>query len=74
MDYIEGIARTFEARNYLVMATAFATSLATQFGGLSTGGLTAIIMILLSRVLMSGDILENICDVVPARLSFQAQF
>ncbi|MDD4335713.1 MAG: YIEGIA domain-containing protein, partial [Desulfotomaculaceae bacterium] len=34
LDYIEGIARTFEARNYLVMGTAFATSLATQFGGL----------------------------------------
>ncbi|NLJ76618.1 MAG: hypothetical protein GX325_05095 [Peptococcaceae bacterium] len=71
LDYIEGIARTFEARNYLVMATAFATSLVTQFGGLSTGGLMAIIMVLLSRVLMTGDILENICDVVPARLSFQ---
>jgi len=29
-DYIEGIAKTFEARNYLVMVTAFFTVLATQ--------------------------------------------
>jgi len=70
LDYIEGIARTFEARNYLVMATAFATSLATQFGGLPAGGVVAVIAILLSRNLMSGKILGNICDVVPARLSF----
>lgn len=70
LDYIEGIARTFEARNYLVMATAFATSLATQFGGLPAGGVAAVITILLSRNLMSGEILGNICDIVPARLSF----
>ncbi|MFX4263681.1 YIEGIA family protein [Pelotomaculum propionicicum] len=71
LDYIEGIARTFEARNYLVMATAFATSLATQFGGLVAGGIVAVITILLSRSLMSGDILADICEVVPARLSFE---
>ncbi|MDD4766185.1 MAG: YIEGIA family protein [Desulfotomaculaceae bacterium] len=70
LDYIEGIARTFEARNYLVMATAFITSLATQFGGLPAGGVVAVITILLSRYLMSGDIIGNICDVAPARLSF----
>lgn len=31
-DYIEGIAKTFEARNYLVMSTAFIAALATQLG------------------------------------------
>lgn len=71
LDYIEGIARTFEARNYLVMATAFATSLATQFGGLTAGGVVAVITILLSRSLMSGDIVGDICEVMPARLSFK---
>ncbi len=70
LDYIEGIARTFEARNFLAMATAFVTSLATQFGGLPAGGIAAVIAILLSRGFMSGRILGDICDVVPARLSF----
>lgn len=70
-DYIEGIARTFEARNYLVMATAFATSLATQFGGLVAGGVVAAITLLISRSLMSGEVVGNICDVAPARLSFK---
>lgn len=69
-DYIEGIARTFEARNYLVMATAFATSLATQFGGLPAGGVVAVLTLLISRSFMSGEVVGNICDVVPARLSF----
>lgn len=71
LDYIEGIARTFEARNYLVMATAFVTSLGTQFGGLTTGVLVAVISLFLSRKLMSGEIVGNICDVVPACLSFK---
>lgn len=70
LDYIEGIARTFEARNYLVMATAFATSLAVQFGGLPAGGVVAVVTIMISRSLMSGEIIGDICDVVPARLSF----
>jgi len=31
-DYIEGIARVFEARNYLVIFTAFLTSLVVHWG------------------------------------------
>lgn len=70
LDYIEGIARTFEARNYLVMGTAFATSLAAQFGGFPAAGAVALLSLILSRHFMSGEVIGNICAVVPARLSF----
>lgn len=71
LDYIEGIARTFEARNYLVMGTAFVTSLAAQFGGLLASFAVAILAVLFSRHFMSGLVVGSICDVVPARLSFK---
>lgn len=71
LDYIEGIARTFEARNYLVMGTAFVTSLAAQFGGPAAALAVAILAILFSKHFMSGQVVGSICDVVPARLSFK---
>lgn len=71
LDYIEGIARTFEARNYLVMATAFVTSLAAQFGGPVAALAVAILSILFSKYFMSGEVIGDICEVVPARLSFK---
>lgn len=71
LDYIEGIARTFEARNYLVMGVAFFTSLAAQFGGLVAAFVVAILTILFSINFMSGQVVGSICDVVPARISFE---
>ncbi len=71
MDYIEGIARTFEARNYLVMGTSFVTSMAAQFGGLPAAVITAFLALIISRHFMSGEFIGNICDVVPAELSFE---
>lgn len=71
LDYIEGIARTFEARNYLVMGTAFTTSLAVQFGGPITGVIVAILALLISLHFMSGEVIGDICDVVPASLTFK---
>lgn len=70
-DYIEGIARTFEARNYLVMATAFITSLITQLLGAAAGAAGGFILILLSLLFKTGDNIGNICEVVPARLHFK---
>jgi len=70
LDYIEGIARTFEARNYLVMGTSLTTSLAAQFGGLPIAGVTAVLAFLISLYFMSGEIIGDICTVVPARISF----
>lgn len=71
LDYIEGIARTFEARNYLVMGTAFATSLAAQFGGILAAVVAALVALFISRYFMSGEVIGNICDVAPAKLSFK---
>jgi len=71
LDYIEGIARTFEARNYLVMGTAFVTSLAAQIGGLWLALVIALIALLVSRYFMSGLVIGDICEVVPAQLSFK---
>lgn len=70
-DYIEGISRTFEARNYLVMGTAFVTALAAQFGGLPAAVIAAILAIIVSQHFMSGEIIGDICEVVPAQLSFK---
>ncbi|GAB6182199.1 YIEGIA family protein [Desulfotomaculum defluvii] len=70
-DYIEGIARTFEARNYLVMATAFLTSLIVQFVGLIAGVAAGIVLVLISLLFKSGDTIGNICEVVPAKLHFK---
>ncbi|OPX90470.1 MAG: hypothetical protein A4E53_01022 [Pelotomaculum sp. PtaB.Bin104] len=70
LDYIEGIARTFEARNYLVMGTSFVTALAAQFGGLPAAVIAAFIAIVVSQKFMSGEIIGDICEVVPARLDF----
>ncbi len=70
LDYIEGIARTFEARNYLVMGTSFATSVAAQFAGIPAAFIVAALSLLVSLHFMSGEVIGDICDVVPARLSF----
>lgn len=70
LDYIEGIARTFEARNYLVMGTSFLTSLAAQFWGLPIAVVTAFFAFLTSLYFMSGEVIGDMCTVVPARLSF----
>lgn len=71
LDYIEGIARTFEARNYLAMGTAFATSLAAQFHGLAWAGVTAVTAFSISYHFMGGSVIGDICEVVPASLHFQ---
>uniref|UniRef100_UPI003B75CBD4 YIEGIA family protein n=1 Tax=Desulforadius tongensis TaxID=1216062 RepID=UPI003B75CBD4 len=75
-DYIEGIARTFEGRNYLVMSTAFITALATQLGmnspvGWLLGIVVGTIMMIISRIFMSGKTLGDICEVRPAKLRFE---
>ena len=70
-DYIEGIARTFEARNYLVMGTAVLTGAAYHLGNLPAAVIMATLAILFSRSFMSGETIGDICRVEPARLYFQ---
>ncbi|MGQ9558595.1 MAG: YIEGIA family protein [Desulfurispora sp.] len=69
-DYIEGIARTFEARNYLVMATAVVVSACTYWGDLPGGLLAAAGCIVVSRIYMTGKSIGQICHVIPATVHF----
>ncbi|AEF94850.1 hypothetical protein Desca_2011 [Desulfotomaculum nigrificans CO-1-SRB] len=70
-NYIEGIARTFEARNYLVMITAFLSALTAWFLGPVAGVTGGILLIIISLVFKTGDVIGNICEVVPAEISFK---
>lgn len=70
-DYIEGIARTFEARNYLVMLTALLTSAAFELGRAPAALLIGALTIAFARSLMAGETIGDICEVVPARLWFK---
>ncbi len=69
-DYIEGIARVFEARNYLAIITALATSATAQWLDVKYALITAIIFILASIMLMRGSYLGDIVEVVEAELHF----
>ena len=71
-DYIEGIAKTFEARNYLVMSVAFFTALIFQIT--KVWYLTIIFgigFILIASLLMRGKEIGDICEVKPADVSFK---
>jgi hypothetical protein len=71
-DFIEGIARTFEARNYLVMFVALAASGASflfnrWFAGLAAG----LLAIYLTRRLMRGRVIGDIAKIRSARHRFE---
>ncbi|MBF7082016.1 YIEGIA family protein [Desulfallas sp. Bu1-1] len=70
-DYIEGIARTFEARNYLVMITAFLTSVAAVLGGVIGAAVVAVILIFFSLTFMTGETIGDICEVIPGEINFK---
>lgn len=70
-DYIEGIARTFEARNYLIMATAVVTGIGYQLGNVPGAVIVAVLSIAFSRSFMTGETIGDICEVVPAKLHFK---
>lgn len=70
-DYIEGIARTFEARNYLVMATSLSVSIAYYLGGLLGAFLIALLFVALSLTLRTGENIGDICEILPATISFE---
>ncbi len=70
-DYIEGIARTFEARNYLVMATSMSVSVAYYFGKLPAAAVMTVLFLAFSLTLKAGETIGDICEVLPAGISFQ---
>ncbi len=69
-DYIEGIARTFEARNYLVMATSISVSAAFHLGGPPAAFLVALLFAAFSLSFKAGETIGDICDLLPAEISF----
>lgn len=71
LDYIEGIAKVFESRNYLVMLVALVTSGATIFGGQKIGILAGVALILFSRFLMRGSFIRDIARVEEGTLHFE---
>lgn len=70
-DYIEGLARTFEARNYLVMLAALITGVGYQLGRAPAAMFLTILTIFFCRVFMSGETIGDICEILPARLWFK---
>ncbi len=70
-DYIEGIARVFEARNYLVMFAALLVGGATYWGNIFYGLVAGFFAYLVSQKLMGGKVLGDIARVREGRVSFE---
>jgi len=71
-DYIEGIARVFEARNYLVMITALATGATNYFSGQPIAAvIVGMVWVLISEKLMKGRVIGDIAVVAAGRISFK---
>ena len=70
-DYIEGIARVFEARNYLVIFTALFTSGAVHLWGWKYGLLVAPLCVLASIKLMRGAVIGQIAKVQKGVVHFE---
>ncbi|MCL5981689.1 MAG: YIEGIA family protein [Firmicutes bacterium] len=69
-DFIEGIARTFEARNYLVILISLMTSGVTFVFGAFAGVIAGMAALAIARSLMRGKIVKDIAKVRPARFRF----
>lgn len=70
-DYIEGIARVFEARNYLVILTSLIISSTILFTDIFLGTAAGIIAVVVSMRLMSGRRIGDIAKVRPAEIRFK---
>ena len=69
-DYIEGIAKVFEARNYLVMMVALVTTGGIIFLEVRARVCEGILAIIASHILMSGQKIGEIAEVREGRVSF----
>ncbi|MBL0387809.1 YIEGIA family protein [Tumebacillus sp. ITR2] len=70
MTYIEGIAMAFEGRNYLVIATAFFTGIATHFAHWYGGVLVGTVCIVIATKYMSGRTIDYIGKVREGKVRF----
>ncbi|KEO83677.1 YIEGIA family protein [Tumebacillus flagellatus] len=71
LTYIEGIAMAFEGRNYLVIATAFFTGIATHFWHWYGGGLVGIVCIVIAVKYMAGRTIAFIGNVREGQVRFE---
>ena len=70
-DYIEGIARVFEARNYMVMGVALAVSATTFFSQPIYGVAVGLVAILLASWMIPGEMVGDIARVELAEIEFR---
>ncbi|GAX89704.1 YIEGIA family protein [Effusibacillus lacus] len=70
ITYIEGIAMVFEGRNYLVIFTAFVSSLATYFSGWPGGIMAGAAAIGICNRFMSGNVVGDIAYIQEGDLHF----
>lgn len=70
IDYIEGIAKAFEARNYLTILNAVITSGIVVWLGWPYAVVAAVLIILLTQFLKTGMVVGEIAEVVPGQISF----
>lgn len=69
--YIEGIAKTFEARNYLSMLVGLSASALTAWLGLIPGIIGAIFFVALGEVWMAGPVVGDVIEVRPGEIHFE---
>lgn len=70
-DYIEGIARVFEARNYLVILTSLATSASVQWLGWPYAVVVGVVCIAFSVLIKSGGQIGDITTIEAAPVHFE---
>ncbi|WP_067725431.1 YIEGIA family protein [Oceanobacillus damuensis] len=68
--YIEGIAVSFESRNYLVMFTGFLGTLSFIIWNVFAAIIVAVICLIVGSKLMSGSKIEDIVDIEQSKISF----
>ncbi len=71
VTYVEGIAMVFEGRNYLVIFTAFITSFITILTSWKLGIVSGIGIYILNSLLMSGEKIESIADVIKGEVRME---
>ncbi len=70
-DYIEGIARVFEARNYIVMMTGILVSGIAYYGGFIAGLIVTLPVIYAGSMLMRGKQLGDIAKIRTGKVRFE---
>jgi uncharacterized membrane protein YeaQ/YmgE (transglycosylase-associated protein family) len=71
--YIEGLALTYEARNYVAMLVALATSVVAEVGGPVWGAVSGAVFIATGELIMRGPTVGRFLEVREVPLRFEKQ-